>query len=89
MPRRPGCLRIAQQPRSDLRGLLVFDRPAIERRGRFWGQSRCDDKGDKRANGTQQHGRNEGGKGRVIRERQSRAADASEGILQDTQQRGD
>jgi hypothetical protein len=39
---------LAHQPRSDLQGLGVFNRPAIERRGRFCGQSRCDDKGDKR-----------------------------------------
>jgi hypothetical protein len=38
-----------------------------------------------RADGTQRHCRNEGGKGGLIRERQSRAADTSEGVLQDTQ----
>ena len=82
-------LTVRPEPRSDLQGLGVFNCPAIERRGRFCGQSRCDDKGDKRADGTQKHCRNEGGKGGVIRERQSRAADTREGVLQDTQQRGD
>jgi hypothetical protein len=37
-----------------------------------YGQSRRDDKGDKHADGTQKHCRNEGGKGGIIRERQSR-----------------
>jgi hypothetical protein len=32
----------------------------MERRGRFCGQSRCDDKGGKRADGTEKHCRNEG-----------------------------
>ena len=82
-------LTVRPEPRSDLQGLGVFNCPAIERRGCFYGQSRCDDKGDKRPDGTQKHCRNEGGKGGVIRERQSRAADTSEGVLQDTQQRGD
>jgi hypothetical protein len=80
-------LTVRPEPRSDLQGLGVFNCPAIERRGRFCGQSRCDDKGDKRAADTQKHCRNEGGKGGVIRESQSRAADTSEGVLQDTQQR--
>jgi hypothetical protein len=82
-------LTVRPEPHSDLQGLGVFNCSAIERRGRFRGQSRCDDKGDKRADGAQQHCRNEGRKGGVIRERQSRAGGACEGVLQDTQQRGD
>ena len=77
-------LAVRPEPRSDLQGLGVFNCPAIERRGCFYGQSRCNDKGDKRADGTQKHCRNEGGKGGVIREAQSRAADTSEDVLQDT-----
>jgi hypothetical protein len=71
-------LTVRSEPRSDFQALGVFNCPAIERRSRFCGQSRCDDKGDKRADGAQKHCRNEGGKGGVIRERQSRAASASE-----------
>jgi hypothetical protein len=41
-------LTVRPEPRSDLQGSGVFNCPAIERRGRFCGQCRCDDKGDKR-----------------------------------------
>ena len=81
-------LKSRPEPRSDFQGLGVFNCPAIEWRGRFCGQSRCDDKGDKRADGTQKHRRNEGVKGGVVGRRQSRAADTSEGVLQDTRQQG-
>jgi hypothetical protein len=48
-------LTVGSKPRSDLQGLRAFHRPAIERQGRLCSQFPCDDKGDERGDGTQQH----------------------------------